>query len=134
MNPDSSVFRMWILPNQASPTLTPASPQPLYFPPSLHPQALGSSAQEVAGCFCKENLHGAHLVLSCLCGMPPNTWGKTPQRGLTLILSLSLSEFPLPHTCATKCRRFIPGLFAFVSANLSKEDSLNPTALPAYPP
>lgn len=51
-------------------------------------------------------------------------WGSTT-------FSLHNNNF---HTCATKCRRFIPGLFALVSANLSKEDSLNPTALPAYPP
>src|SRR4029434_4824158 len=37
-------------------------------------------------------------------------------------------------TRATKCRRFMPGLLALVSARESSEESLKPTAVPAYTP
>ncbi len=38
---------------------------------------------------------------------------------------------PVTLTMATKWRRFMPGLLALVSANLSKEEILNPAAFPA---
>ena len=131
MNPNSPAFRMWTLHNRLLPTLSPASPTPSSLLLSYNPRH--SSAQESAECFCKQNLLRTHHTLSYFRVMPPYTWEKPPHLRGRFILILSLKS-PFPHTCATKCRRFIPGLFAFVSANLSKEDSLNPTALPAYPP
>lgn len=56
----------------------------------------------------------------------PVLWHRG-SKGLSAIGSVGNLQLAM----ATKCSRFIPGLFAFVSAKERRDDSLKPTALPA---